>query len=428
MKKILIVDDNEQNLYLLQTILEGYGYSIERSKNGIEALEKARKNPPAIVVSDILMPTMDGFTLCREWEKDENLQNIPFIFYTATYTDPKDEELALNLGAVRFITKPVEAEAFVCMLQEVLQEFENGRLELHRPPVEEEMDYYRLYNEVLIHKLEKKMLDLSELNKALELDIIQRREAENEIRKLNIELETRVTERTAQLKAINDELESFAHSVSHDLRAPLRAIQGFSQILLEDSFEKLNTEEKQLLERVIINTKTMDQLINDLLSFSRVAPSEMHLTGINMTSMANSVYLEIASPKVQKKIEFSVTSLPKAFGDITLIKQVWSNLISNAIKYTLPKDVRKIEIGSFTEKGMNVYYIKDTGVGYDPSYQHKLFGIFQRLHRADEFEGTGVGLAIVKRIITRHDGNVWAEGKVNEGATFYFSLPVGNKP
>jgi light-regulated signal transduction histidine kinase (bacteriophytochrome) len=142
-----------------------------------------------------------------------------------------------------------------------------------------------------------------------------------------------------------------------------------------------------------------------------------------MTTLANSVYAEIASPAVQQKFTFSVAPLPEADGDPVLIKQVWSNLLSNAIKYTLPKDERRIEVGCATENGMKIYFVKDTGVGFDPEYTHKLFGVFQRLHKAEEFEGTGVGLAIVQRTITRHGGRVWAEGKAGQGAAFYFSIP-----
>jgi len=182
--KFLIVDDNEQNLYMLQVLLKGHGYEVESARDGAEALEKARRDPPDVIVSDILMPVMDGFALCREWEKDEVLKGIPFVFYTATYTDPKDEEFALSLGAERFIVKPAEPDTFVGMVQEVLENHEAGRLVTPREPVAEEAVYFKQYNEALIRKLENKMLQLEEANRALERDIARRKRAEEEIEKL----------------------------------------------------------------------------------------------------------------------------------------------------------------------------------------------------------------------------------------------------
>lgn len=273
-------------------------------------------------------------------------------------------------------------------------------------------------------KLEKSKLATINLLEDINLEMDQRKHVEEELSKLNDELEHRVTERTAQLEAVNNELQAFAYSVSHDLRAPLRAIDGFSKFMLDDYGTKLDPEGKRLLGLIRSNTQKMDQLIIDILALSKVTRSEHKVSKVDMTKMVMSMLNEIASPEIQANLSILIDPLQNAYVDPTYIKQVWINLISNAIKFSSLKNKPEIKIGSFVEKGFHVYYIKDNGVGFNPEYAHKLFGVFQRLHKVDEFEGTGVGLAIVKRIVIRHGGKVWAEGAEGKGATFYFSIPV----
>jgi signal transduction histidine kinase len=253
---------------------------------------------------------------------------------------------------------------------------------------------------------------------------IQQARLSEQIKRHSYDLEESVRQRTFQLEAANKELEAFAYSVSHDLRSPLRAIDGFSRIILEDYADKLDEEGNRLLSVVRDNAQKMDKLITDLLSLSRVSRNEMNLINIDMAVMAESVFGELTSPEIKARFNVSINQMPEGCADPVLMKQVWSNLIGNAIKYTMPVEEPAISTGGYRENGRNIYYVKDTGVGFDPKYVHKLFGLFQRLHTEKEFEGTGVGLAIVQRIVHRHGGTVWAEGKVNEGATFYFSLPA----
>ncbi|MDB5142205.1 MAG: hypothetical protein JWQ66_918 [Mucilaginibacter sp.] len=236
-------------------------------------------------------------------------------------------------------------------------------------------------------------------------------------------LENKVKERTIQLELVNKELEAFSYSVSHDLRTPLRAISGYSIMLKEDYEEKLDAEGKRIIGNVIANARMMGQLIDDLLAFSRLGKKELVSTQIDMQLLATNVVNELLQHDLEKDYQISIGLLPSIEADQGMIKQVLINLLSNAIKYSSKETRPEIEIGSKDEETRTIYYVKDNGVGFDMAYAGKLFGVFQRLHSQEEFEGTGVGLALVKRIIDKHKGEVWAEGLENMGATFYFSLP-----
>lgn len=289
-------------------------------------------------------------------------------------------------------------------------------------------------------------------------DITERKRDENELIQLKDKLEEQVAQRTTELEekiqkldksqkamlymvedlntitselknerrkleAANQELEAFTYSVSHDLRAPLRAINGFSKFLLEDYAEKLDEEGKRFISTIRENAAKMDKLITDLLNLSRVSRTSLNINEVDMKILVSAVFKDISGEEEQNTFGFSVSDMPVVNCDSSLMKQVWQNLIGNALKYSANSKSKKIEIGANKNNTEISFFIKDEGAGFNSNYKHKLFGVFQRLHHEHEFEGTGVGLAIVQRIIQRHGGKVWAEGEINKGATFYFTLP-----
>ena len=364
--KILIVDDRPENLVALETVLRDMDVELIKATSGNEALKATLYHNFALALLDIQMPEMDGYELAGILREDEKTSYLPFIFISAVYTDNLNVFKGYEKGAFSFITKPFQPEILINKVKFFVEK----------------------------HQQE---IQLYELNKSLE-------------------------KKNEELQYINKEMESFSYSVSHDLRAPLRALDGYSKMLGEDYGNVLDAEGKRLLGNIQYNAKKMGQLVDDLLSFSRLGKKEVQRCEIDMTEMVQSILAEMQSSEPYKA-DIKINSLEPAIADRSLISQVMINLISNALKYSGKKEKPQVEIGSEKIENETTYYIKDNGVGFDMNYVSKLFGVFQRLHSESEFSGTGIGLATVHRIIVKHGGKVWAKSKLNEGATFYFTLP-----
>ena len=361
---ILVVDDDPKKRAALVAALAPLGHNLVTATSGREALHLVLRQDYAVMLLDVRMPDLDGFEMAALVRDRARSRHMPIIFITAHDQDELNTLAGYSLGAVDFIFPPVIPQ----VLQAKVQVF----------------------------------IDLAVARGKLEA--------------ANAEL----AERSAELEAVNRDLESFSYSVSHDLRAPLRAITGFAVALQEESAGTLDDEGKRLLRIVLDQGRMMGKLIDDLLEFSRLGRQALVTSNIDMSALVAQVLQELrqdAAPAI------ALPPLPDAAGDPALIKQVWVNLLANAIKFSANAPAPRIEVTGHADGVENVYCVRDNGAGFDMRQYYMLFGVFQRLHRSEEFPGTGVGLAIVERIVTRHGGRVWAEGEVGKGATFYFALP-----
>jgi signal transduction histidine kinase/CheY-like chemotaxis protein len=613
--KILVVEDRELDREMLTTVLQHAQYQVLEAADGPQALALLRSEHPDLVITDVLLPKMDGYQLVRQLRTDPSISGTCVIFYTAVFDEQEAQDLARELGVARVLFKPMDPERILGAVADVLKtkgvreisplpdSFEQKHLQLL---VDKLMDQVkalqrseallqvktkiltginRVFHEALTTETEEELARTSlevakgltgsrfalmgKVNQARKLDIalsdpdwvacgnlesakedlpdslshlhgffekvitegrsliandlgghpgsiaaspgcpplsaflgtplkyagktigliglgnlergyasadqeaienlsfaiveallrkrgeaalkeaheelewrveertaelkqtveqlkeemVMRQEAEKELQVINEELEARVKERTAELEATNKELESFSYSVSHDLKTPLRAIEGFSRMLSREHTAKLDAEGLRLLEVICFNTKIMGHLIDDLLALARLGRQQMRKSVIDMEGMANQIFLRLKNLASGRNLQLNLSDLPKAYGDHSLLYQVMMNLLGNAIKYTRSRETAIIEMGGRITGNETIYYVKDNGIGFDERYDDKIFDAFQRLHGGEEYEGTGIGLAIVHRIIERHGGRVWAEGKVDTGATFYFALP-----
>jgi signal transduction histidine kinase len=402
--KILVVDDQVAALRLLSELLKAEGYAVRAADSGELALLSAAASTPELILLDIRMPGLDGFEVCRRLKAQPSTQAVPIIFLSAA-TATEEKVQGLQLGAVDFVSKPFQREELL------------ARVHTH-------LELFRLRTS-LEACIADRTAELRTANARLQQELAERKQAEAEVRQLNSELDERVRARTAELEAANRELEAFAYSVSHDLRAPLRTIDGFSRILQEDYQAQLDEAGRRHLQVLRDSALRMGQLIEAILSFSRMGRQEMAAMPFDMALLAREVAAELQAQEPERVLRFEIGPLPPARGDRLLLRQVLVNLLANAVKFTRPKPDALIKVSGNAGSEETVYTVKDNGVGFDTGHADKLFGVFQRLHSQEEFEGTGIGLAIVKRIVERHGGRVWAESRLGEGAALSFALPNG---
>ena len=484
---ILIIDDILNNIFALENLLMTETRTFFKASSGDEGLKLALSRPIDLIILDVQMPDMDGFEVANMLKSNKRTKDIPILFASAEYKEQKNILKGLEEGAVDYLFKPLDPEvtkAKVSMLIKLeLQRKEliesNNALEKSSILINNCLDIictidsetfkFDAYNVAMTSVLgcidgdianqtllfflndtdkehiqnlkksnedtlsfETKIICKDQSYKWLQWnivvkggkwfsnarDITERKIKDDEISRLNMDLK----ENIQHLEVANKELESFSYSVSHDLRAPLRSISNYSQMLEEAFASQMDEKFTKLLGNIKRNTFKMDTLIDDLLAFSHLGRKSVQKQPINMTELVQHTYNELQESF--QKGELILDALPDIEADYNLLKQVVVNLLSNAIKYSDKIEQPVIQVGWTKKDHAIVYFVKDNGIGFDMEYSDKLFAVFQRLHSTKEFEGTGVGLAIVKRIIEKHGGTVWAESKVGEGATFYFSLPV----
>jgi signal transduction histidine kinase len=404
--RIIIAEDSPTQAARLCYALERAGYTIISTVNGRQALEAAIAEKPSLIISDILMPEMNGYDLCREIKSHPALKDVPLILVTAL-SDPQDVIRGLECGADNFIVKPYDEGNLINRIQFVLLN--------HSMQRQSNGDSVEIFFDGQKHVISSGRIQILNLLLSTYETAIQRNQelaaAKDALRTANTSLE-----------ATNKELEAFSYSVSHDLRAPLRAIEGFTRSLTTDHAPQMDDTAQALLHRVAGACTRMGQLIEDLLTLSRVARSEMRHEPVDLSAAAESIVADLRTSQPERAVEVRIEPGMTATGDPRLLRAALENLLGNAWKFTSNEPVAVVEFGTLPDRQPTVFFVRDNGAGFDMNYADKLFGPFQRLHSTSEFPGTGVGLATVQRIVNRHQGSIWAEAVVEQGATFYFTL------
>jgi|GEM_PF-3049096 len=409
--KILIVDDREENRTILRMKLSVHGYTSETASNGVEGLAKLRRDTFDAVITDLMMPGMDGYQFTHAIKTSQHLKHLPVIIYTSTYTDPRDEALARNLGANAFILKPATDEKFFSVVAETIAKA--GRGELPTPDMlsPDEVHYLRSYTARLIQKLEDKVEEAAAANIKLS--------------ELNTALEARVSTATAALRDANAELEAYVNSVTHDLRAPLRAIEGFSILLSKDDGSLSAEEKKHLADRISQRAAQMQELMQDLLNYSRLKEEDITLAPVDLEEAVKIAVErnqnEIASRRAQIDI---LPPFPRVFAFEPVLIQALTNLINNGIKFVAEGIQPQLKIAAKQSEELARVTISDNGIGIPEEKRGLIFKIFERLHDPRSYPGTGVGLAMVHRSVQKMGGKVGFTSQLGVGSVFWIELRV----
>ena len=413
---ILVVDDREDKRLAMETIIAELGQNVVSATSGKEALRCLLHQDFAVILLDVNMPGMDGFETAFLLRQRRRSEHTPIIFVTGISDTETHVSRGYSLGAVDYILTPVMPEVLrtkVAVFVELFKKTEQ---------LKRQAEGLRRAHDELEVRVQERTAQLAIANEALQAEIAERQRVEETIRSINSELEQRVRDRTAELELSNSELEAFTYSVAHDLQAPLRNIESYAQMLAEDFGSTVPPEASQYLGRIGVRSRDMARLVSDLLNLSRLGKQSLNRRQVRLSGIVEEEIAALKSETADRKIGWRIADLPVVDCDPNLIRQVFANMLSNSVKYTRPRAEAVIEIGRFDAEGDAAIFVRDNGVGFDMKYVDKLFGVFQRLHTSQEFEGTGVGLATVARIVRRHGGRVWAQGEEGKGAAFYFTL------
>ena len=407
--KILIVEDSNVQAKKLKFLLEDSGLTVTIASNGEEALLSALAEKPVMIISDIVMPKMDGYELCTAIKSNEDLRDIPIILLTSL-RDPLDIIKGLQAGADNFITKPYEDKYLLSRIQYLLAN-RNIRRE-GGGNAEMVIEVVFRGTKYTINSEKKQILDL--LLSVYEAAVQRNDEL--------IQAQAQLQASNENLVKANQELEAFARTVSHDLRSPLSNVVGLVDLLKEYHSEQLDADGLDLIKIIQTSSFQMIQLVDDLLKFSQSGHADLELEDVDLSEIALQIFSKMKLKEPDRNVRIEIQPDLNVHADNSLMVIALENLIGNAWKYSGKQKEAVIRFGTIKERGETIFYIQDNGAGFDMSKAHNMFNPFQRLHSAQEFSGTGVGLATVRRIIERHGGRIWAEGSQGIGATFYFTL------